>query len=36
MDNVSKEEVDKKLREEVFEAILTGNVKDFGKINDSQ
>ena len=36
MAKVSKAEVDKKLRDEVFEAIMTGNVKGFGKINDRQ
>lgn len=36
MAKVTKNIVDKDLRDRVFEAILTGNVQGFGKINDRQ
>ena len=36
MAKITKTIVDKDLRNRVFEAILTGNVQGFGKINDRQ
>lgn len=36
MAKITKAIVDKDLRDRVFEAILTGNVQGFGKINDRQ
>ena len=36
MAKITKTAVDKDLRERVFEAILTGNVQSFHKINDRQ